>query len=60
MHRANKHAKAKHVLLQFSNMAHIRNIHWKEDDILKSDLEKYVKEDLRRIEILDFMKRDSS
>ena len=41
-------------------MAHIRNMHWKEDDILKSDLEKYVKEDLRRTEILDFMKRDSS
>ena len=52
--------KAKHVLLQFSNMAYIRNIHWKEDDILKSDLKKYVKEDLRRTEILDFMKRDFS
>ena len=58
MHRANKHAK--HVLLQFSNMAYIRNIHWKEDDILKSDLKKYVREDLRRTEILDFMKRDFS
>ena len=45
MHRAKKHAK--HVLLQFSNMAYIRNIHWKEDDILKSDLKKYVKEDLK-------------
>ena len=52
MHRANKHAK--HVLLQFSSMAYIRNIHWKEDDILKSDLKKYVKKDLRRTEILDF------
>ena len=50
----------KHVLLQFSNMAYIRNILWKEDDILKSDLKKYVKEDLRRTEILDFMKRDFS
>ena len=58
MHRANKHAK--HVLLPFSNMAYIRNIHWKEDAILKSDLKKYVKEDLRRTEILDFMKRDFS
>ena len=58
MHRANKHPK--HVLLQFSNMAYIRNILWKEDDILKSDLKKYVKEDLRRTEILDFMKRDFS
>ena len=58
MHRANKHAK--HVLLQFSNMAYIRNIHWKEGDILKSDLKKYVTEDLRRTEILDFMKRDFS
>ena len=45
------------MLLQFSNMAYIRNILWKEDDILKSDLKKYVKEDLRT-EILDFMKRD--
>ena len=60
MHRANKHAKAKHVLVQFSNMAYIRNNNWKEDDILKSDLKKYVKEDLRRTEILDFMKRDFS
>ena len=58
MHRANKHPK--HVLLQFSNMAYIRNILWKEDDILKSDLKKNVKEDLRRTEILDFMKRDFS
>ena len=49
MHRANKYPK--HVLLQFSNMAYIRNILWKEDDILKSDLKKYVKEDLRRTEI---------
>ena len=48
------------MLLQFSNMAYIRNILWKEDDILKSDLKKYVKEDLRRTEILDFMKRDFS
>ena len=40
-------------------MAYIRNTHWKEDDILKSDLKKYVKEDLRT-EILDFMKRDFS
>ena len=58
MHHANKHAK--HMLLQFSNMAYIRNVHWKEDAILKSDLKKYVKEDLRRTEILDFMKRDFS
>ena len=48
------------MLLQFSNIAYIRNILWKEDDILKSDLKKYVKEDLRRTEILDFMKRDFS
>ena len=46
------------MLLQFFNMAYIRNIHWKEDDILKSDLKKYVKEDLRRTEILDFIKRN--
>ena len=41
-------------------MAYFRNVHWKEDDILKSDLQKYVKEDLRRTEISDFMKRDFS
>ena len=51
----------RNVLLQFSSMAYIRNILWKEDDILiKSDLKKYVKEDLRRTEILDFMKPDFS
>ena len=53
MHRANKHPKPpKHVLLQFSNMAYIRNILWKEDDILKSDLKKYVKEEELKFWIL--------
>ena len=42
------------------SLAASRSILWKEDDILKSDLKKYVKEDLRRTEILDFMKRDFS
>jgi hypothetical protein len=37
-------------------MAYLRNVHWKEDQSLKNDLEKYVKEDLRRNEILDFLK----
>jgi hypothetical protein len=37
-------------------MAYLRNVHWKEDQSLKNDLEKYVKEDLRRNEILDFFK----
>lgn len=41
-------------------MAYFRNAGWKEDHDLKSDLQKYVKEDLRRNEILDFVKRDFS
>ena len=41
-------------------MAYLRNVDWKEDDDLKNDLKKYVKEDLRRNEILDFLKRDYS
>lgn len=41
-------------------MAYFRNADWKEDHGLKSDLQKYVKEDLRRTEILDFVKRDFS
>ena len=39
-------------------MAYLRNVDWKEDQSLKNDLEKYVKEDLRRKELLDFLKRD--
>ena len=31
---------------------------WKVDDILKSDLENYVRQNLKRSEILDYMKRD--
>ena len=45
---------------KFLSLTDSRNIHWKEDDILKSDLKKYVKKDSRRTEILDFMKRDFS
>ena len=42
-------------------MAYLRNVDWKEDDDLKNDLKKYyVKEDLKRNKILDFLKRDYS
>jgi hypothetical protein len=36
----------------------IRNADWKEDESLKNDLQKYVLKNLKRIEILDFVKRD--
>ena len=40
-------------------MAYLIDVDRKEDQSLKNDLEKYVKEDnLRRNEILDFLKRD--
>ena len=35
-----------------------RNPEWKEDEELKVDLKKYVLRNLKRREILDFMKRD--
>ena len=35
-----------------------RNVDWKEDQSLRNDLENYVKENLRRNEILDFLNRD--
>ena len=31
---------------------------WKDDDELKADLEQYVRQNLKRSEILDFVKRD--
>ena len=39
-------------------MAYLRNVDWKEDQSLRNDLENYVKENLRRNEILDFLNRD--
>ena len=39
-------------------MAYRRNTNWEEDGPLKADFEKYVEQDLRRTEILDFLKRD--
>ena len=36
----------------------MRNASWIEDEALKDDLEKYVKQDLRINEILDFVRRD--
>ena len=35
-----------------------RSVKWVEDEILKSCMEKYVKQSLQRSEILDFMMRD--
>ena len=36
----------------------IRNPDWQEDDNLKDDLQRYVVENFRRKEILDFVERD--
>ena len=41
-------------------MARIRNKNWLEDDSLKTDLTRYVREGLSRSEILDFVSRDYS
>ena len=41
-------------------MARIRNKNWLEDDDLKADLTRYVREGLSRSEILDFVRRDYS
>ena len=39
--------------------AHIRNIfEWKDDMDLKNDLAKFVRQNLRRLEIPDFMRKD--
>jgi hypothetical protein len=39
-------------------MARIRNSEWEDDCELKDDLQKYVSKNLKREEILDFVKRD--
>ena len=39
-------------------MARIRNLDWKDDVVLRSDLEKYVLKNLKWNEILDFVRRD--
>jgi hypothetical protein len=41
-------------------MARIRNSEWEDDCELKDDLQKYVSKNLKREEILDFVKRDYS
>ena len=38
--------------------ARIRNIDWKQDIDLKNDLAKFVRVNLRKLEILDFMRKD--
>ena len=38
--------------------ARIRNIEWKDDIDLRNDLAKFVRVNLRRLEILDFMRKD--
>ena len=39
-------------------MSRIRNPEWESDEGLKKDLRKYVLENLKRNEVLDFLKRD--
>ena len=38
--------------------ARIRNSNWEDDNDLKNDLAKFVSLNLKRMEILDFMKKD--
>ena len=38
--------------------ARIRNIDWKDDMDLRNDLAKFVRVNLRRLEISDFMRKD--
>ena len=40
--------------------AYFRNDRWKEDDLLRNEMKKYVMQGLQREEILDFLKRDFS
>ena len=42
----------------FSKMADSRVSSWKEDDLLKGALQKYVKQGLKREEAIDFLRRD--
>ena len=39
-------------------MARMASSSWKDDEELKADLEQYVRQNLKRSEILDFVKRD--
>ena len=39
-------------------MARMASSSWKDDDELKADLEQYVRQNLKKSEILDFVKRD--
>ena len=39
-------------------MARMASSRWKDDEELKADLEQYVRQNLKRSEILDFVKRD--
>ena len=39
-------------------IARIASSSWKDDEELKADLEQYVRQNLKRSEILDFVKRD--
>ena len=48
------------VLLFKMASARIRNNDWQEDEELKDALGRYVKQNLRRIELLDFVSRDFS
>ena len=41
-------------------MARMASSNWKDDEELKADLEQYVRQNLKRSEILDFVKRNFS
>ena len=41
-------------------VAYFQNDTWKEDDLLRNEMKKYVMQALQREEILDFLKRDFS
>ena len=40
--------------------AYFRNDTWKEDDLLRNEMKKYLMQGLQRKEILDFLKREFS
>ena len=47
-----------HALRKYAMAARTRNTSWMEDRDLKEELQKYVRQGLKRDEILNFMERD--
>ena len=41
--------------MNYMMMSRVRNSNWEDDEELKEDLERYVKQNLKREEILDFV-----